>query len=405
MKTVDISVAADVTYEDIAALAIHYPSLTSLSLEVSHRPPDSDTTVHALSSTLRLEKLVLSGFANLTDASLAHISSLPILEVLDLSRSSCNFTSGSIQSMIQACPHLVLKIDIGQGGGFDVLKCIGTHCRYLRVFCASSGIFGGYCTVTTAAVRELVKGCPLLEELRVSYDNSNEALAIIAQFFPRLKLVNLLHGLTDQGLIALSRGCPDLREINVFHPSITDESVLCLAEHCHNMEVVTIQICSTISAHAYITLLKSNPSIKVIVLADCPQIDDQAILAIAQHCPKLTLIMLNGMPHLSVNPLITLVSRCVHLIAVTLIGCKVSDAFIDAIALHCKRMHSVSIWECSRLTERSLLTLLTHCRYLTNISFDHCGVDLNYELRSKLQICLGTRRLAISIDRVKVTLP
>lgn len=135
-----------------------------------------------------LEKLTLYGFTSLSDSSLASISTLNVLSELNLS-SGDSFSSAGVQSLIQARGNLeVLKIDVSEGSVSDTLRCLGTYCPHLRVLHTAMDA-----TVTLTAVKALVQGCPLLEELNIGdyLSNDDEVIAAIAEFCPRLRCINL----------------------------------------------------------------------------------------------------------------------------------------------------------------------------------------------------------------------
>ena len=132
-----------------------------------------------------------------------------MLKELDLLTGD-RFSNAATQSLIHARPNLVvLKINVHLGN--HVMACIGTHCRHLRVLYITLHVI-----ITPAAVRDLVQGCPLLEDLDFydSVSNADKVITAVAEFCHRLRHTNLVPELSDQGLIALSRGCPDLRDFD-----------------------------------------------------------------------------------------------------------------------------------------------------------------------------------------------
>ena len=119
-------------------------------------------------------------------------------------------------------------------------------------------------------------------------------IAVIAEFCPRLRHTNIVPEISCQSLIALSRGCPDLRDFETYNPFISDESILSLVEHCHQLETITFHDNIQISSEPLSALLRVNPCLTSVTLYHCPRVDNEAILALAQHCPKLESLYLES---------------------------------------------------------------------------------------------------------------
>lgn len=180
-----------------------------------------------------LQKLILFRATSLTDTSLSHLLALAGLKELDLSACG-SFTSTALQGLIRARPYLeLLKIKVSVGSLDDLLRCIGSYCSYLKGLRIVSDDYA-----TVASLRVLAQGCPLLEELALffSHADDDDAVAILAEFFPRLRCTDMALTATNKGLIALSRGCPDLRRVGIFNPHVTDAAILSLAKNCHQLK-------------------------------------------------------------------------------------------------------------------------------------------------------------------------
>ena len=104
--------------------------------------------------------------------------------------------------------------------------------------------------------------------------------------------------------------------------SLTDASVVALAEHC--MHLISVKFVS------------------------CVRITDASVLALAENCPHLTNADFNFCEHLT-------------------------DASVVALAEHCPHLTSVQFWRCEQLTDTSVVALAEHCPHLTHIDFGGCS--------------------------------
>lgn len=335
-----------------------------------------------------LYKLCLMGLSEITDLSLSYISSLVNLVELDISSleiidtDSSGMTSDGLQSLVKARPSIqVLKCNIEEGDVDSFLECVGTHCTHLRVLVVETGeeIAGA----EHAAVIALVQGCPLLEELDIDeYSPNDDVLYTLSEHCPRLKRIDTYKyesaAFTDLGLIAMSRGCPDLTQLHLHDaPDIADATILSFAEHCHKLDSFALSNNQLITSPAMCALLKANPGITAIEVTSCTLIDDKLILAIAQHCPKVKLLRVLGCQRSSAESLYTLARGCRSLVDIFIVNSTITDAFVDILTHHCMRLRTIYLSDCPNITERTLATLLESGKHLTSIVISFCALYVN----------------------------
>ena len=384
------------------------PNLISLSLEeVDDEYTATSQAVHSIAKSCpRLEKLTLSDICRLKDKSGYYISSQCHLRELDLSECDGNLTDG-IHSVVEKCPQLeVLKFQSFRHID-SIIRCAGNKCPSLRVFICAG------CYVTHAAVVALVQGCPLLEELDLGYYNaSDEVMHAVADNCPRLKVFNMgvkSDGLlTDQGLIALWRGCPDLIQLILLNKqAVTEATLLSFAEHCHKLQMVRVKHKSLACSSALCVLLASNPGLNSVTL-DCSGLIHEVIVALAHACTKLETLSLEDCSHLTAEPLGMFFNRrcSFSLKHVHLANCTcVSDTHIDTLAHHCTRLESLSLNNCPNVTECSLASLFEFGKRLKTISMYGC--DLHESDSLSRYYTSGTRkgygrsgpRISVNLER------
>ena len=236
------------------------------------------------------------------------------------------------------------------------------------------------CYVTHAAVVALVQGCPLLEELDLGYYNaSDEVMYAVAGNCPRLKVFNMgvkSDGLlTDQGLIALSRGCPDLTQLDILNKqAVTEAALLTFAEHCHKLQAIRIKHKTLTCYTALCLLLASNPGLNSVTLDCSGLIRDEVILALAHACRKLEVLELHDCSHVTADLIGDLFTRCTSLRHVYLTTCGIADAHVDTLVRRCTRLENVALRACPNITERSLASLLEWGKCLTEITMFCCDL-------------------------------
>ena len=369
-----------------------WPSLTSLTLS-GHYGGMTDEDVRVIVERCPLlSKLCLLGSSEITDLSLSYILSLVNLIELDMSSLDNYYTDGSgmtsegLQSLVNARPSIqVLKCLLEQGGIDSFLRCVGTYCLQLRVLVVEKNEEIAGCS--HAAVIALVQACPLLEGLEIDgYSPNDGVLYAISERCAHLSRLGMLlyepAAFTDQGLIALSRGCPGLIHLHLHDaPDITDAAIMSFAEHCHQLESLDLDGNHLITSQAICALLKANPGITSIEVSDCTFLDDNVILTLAHYCPKLRILSMLCCVSLSIEPLYTLARSCRSLVDVIIAVSVINDEFIDILTQRCKGLQKIRLYECPNITGYTLGILLLSGMSLTHISIYRCGLHANDMLR------------------------
>ena len=258
-----------------------------------------------------------------------------------------------------------------------------------------------------ASVISIVQGCPLLEELDLGDSLNDEVLVAMGESCRYLKSIRVRQcyeqtaTFTDQGLIALSQGCPYLELHFYAANSITGEAILCFAEHCYKLECVMLTDNDLITTDAMCSLIKANPGITSMVLRNCNLDGDQVVSALARYCVKLETLSMLGPQLLSEAALLALVTRC-HALDYLLISpshSDISDAFVDAMMQQCRRLRRVYFGGCPNLTEKSVTSLLTDGKYLTEIRLFDCDLSETDSISRHYTLTRNGSGLCVDLQR------
>ena len=392
LKIIDMLIS-EIENDDFINMLTLCPNIVSLSLS-GNDWEKTDEIVKAITDLCpHLTKLELTDAGSITDTSLSYISSLMHLVELNISTLSSfiseqpTISSIGLQSMIQACCKLeVLKCKVYEGSVDEFFITIGIYCQRLRVF--SCDMLDGFNDGPShAAVVALIRGCSQLEEVDIEdYCPNDAVLQALSEACPHLRRMYCFSYdpdvFTDLGLIALSRGCPNLTELSLRNaPSVTDDAILSFAEHCHELEMINISHNHHITSITLCSLLKSNPRITAVELTDCQLVDDDVILTLTQYRPKLKFLGVIDCARLTEGPLTSLVLRCRFLEDVSITdSTAITDTLVDLLARYSKRLQTIYLCRCPHITGDSVASLLEEGRYLTYIYIDNCALQASDDL-------------------------
>ena len=380
LRVVDLEIAGTVGLDLFIKSC---PKLVSLSLSGEYFRA-TDALVRTLVNHCPLvERLSFSGWTGLTDISLITIRSLLHLRDLMLPYGE-GLTWSGMQKFVKNSPNLeVFHFVIHQGSVDEVLRCLSLFCPRLRAFhCYKNA-------VTHDAVVALLQGCPLLEEVVIDeYSPNDQVLCTVAEYCSKMRLFSFNYlspdPFTDRGLIALSLGCPGLTElhINCSNP-VTDDAILCVAEHCHKLVTLKVDPDASISSQSVCAVIKANPGLTRVSFTHCLNNDYRCLVALA-NCPNLKSVQITYMERISKASYKLFTTNCRNLEKIDFCYCDISDALIDDIARHSRHLQQVVICLCRKITQRSILSLLMHSKNLRQLYAADCNIVITSELRHRL---------------------
>ena len=411
LRVVDLDsyVNHDISRLEMTSFISNCPQLVSLSLS-GDVDWISDTTVKSIADHCpRLEKLTLSCGDGITDLSVSYLLSLSHLRELDIMFCP-GLTIAGLQILVSSLPNIEsLCFDIGDKTDKDpdpiaIFQSIGSLCPCLRVLRCSSLVTSVY---DDSSIMPLFAGCPLLEEFEVQLAGeqspNDQVLCALGSSCPRLKRVELGYheaDFTDQGLIALSRGCPDLTDLGLHHASnITDTAILSFAERCHKLKSICIAKNNIITSRAVCALLEANPGITSISLGEGRLLNEEVLQYLAQHCLNLMYLRLVGPLHLTEAMLSSLFTCCTRLTNLHLETAEnVTDALIETLILHCKRLVQIHVSGCPNVTGLAVSHLVRLGKRLTWIHLTYCNLSMTDEF-SRYYAMLDSRYTNAATDK------
>eukprot|EP01034_Spumella_vulgaris_P025871 gene25871-32375_t len=205
--------------------------------------------------------------------------------------------------------------------------------------------------LTDNSIRIITKHCTKLVELDIHLcpELTDAALEFVAPRNPALGTINLscLNKITDVGVLAISKYCPDFVAGNFNGVSVTDKSIIALAQNCPKMARVT-------------TKMNSN-------------ITDAAMEAIAQHLPHYESI---GLGALNLGFFGSMVGLGVvgggMMQGLPEFVCPVTSSSLNAVAVNCAKMHTFDLSNCSDI-DGTVRLIAERCPLLKRLFISKSG--------------------------------
>ena len=237
--------------------------------------------------------------------------------------------------------------------------------KRLVLFCA--------CKLTDAAVEAIVEHCPDLEKLPLpGWDLLTDKALLALAKLKGLKSLHLTGNLsyTNSSIANIVRNNPGMRSISLtLHANARyDVRVFrCVAGYCDNLKYLKIQ-----ASHSALTDI---PSDTTGLLTKLPT--DEDLVPLIRTCPLLETLDVDGSSKLTERILIELSSHCPKLTSVKLGGYHtdaahmlITDEGIAALAAGCPKLDTLKVGACMELTDQGIFSLAQHCKSLTHFSLE-----------------------------------
>ncbi len=305
-------------------------------LELSTRCAIDEATAAALAASCpELNTLRLSGGGSLPAESCRALALSPRLRTLELYDVGEGGGHGGLRALLAGCV-LLESLALGSTAWPDdaAAVAVGATCprlRELRV-CSATGVTG---------LSALARGCPLLERLclEACLPDSDATLAALAVACPRLHTVDVAGALSDAAFVALVSACPLLRALRISGcEGVTNTTLVAVGAHATKLNHLCVQGCRGVTDEGMCAVARGCPQLRTISLArtgatdvsiwamatmcrelrsvdasDCLVESDETMRAMALGCAHLSSFFVSAGAGVTVAALVSVVERCRHL--------------------------------------------------------------------------------------------
>ncbi|GFQ02317.1 protein transport inhibitor response 1 [Phtheirospermum japonicum] len=319
-----LKVNDSITLDQLQRLLVHAPRLTELGTGSFMQELTTSQYVEIESAFNKLKNLrALSGLWDVTGHLYFLYGACAGLTFLNLSEA--NLQSGELAKLLVHCPNLrrLWVIDTVQDKG---LEAVGSS-------------------------------CPLLEELRVFPLNPYD-------LDPR-------HGVTEQGFLSVSLGCPNLRYVLYFCRRMTNAAVISIVQNCPNF------------THFRLCIL--NPG-QPDFLTNGPM--DEAFAAVVKTCPNLRRLSVSGLLTDTTFEYIGNYAKNLETLSVAFAGN--GDRGMQCVLEGCRKLRKLEIRDCP-FGNDALLSGIERYEMMRSLWMSACNVTMR-----------GCRLLAREMPRLNV---
>ncbi|XP_031372171.1 EIN3-binding F-box protein 1 [Punica granatum] len=205
-------------------------------------------------------------------------------------------------------------------------------------------------------------------------------LRAVARGCPNLQVLSLWNVpcIGDEGLVEIAKGCPHLEKLDIRHcHSITDRCLVALAKGCPNLTEVTIESCRKVSNEGLQTLAKCCLNLKSVSVKDCPLVGDQGIAGLVSNASfVLTKLKLQGLnvTDLSLAVIGHYGKQVTELVLENLSNVSERGFWVMGNGHGLQKLRSLSVSSCQGVTDLGFDSIAKGCPNLKQLSVRRCSV-------------------------------
>ncbi|URD76169.1 LRR [Musa troglodytarum] len=323
----------NISDESLQAVGSYCSSLEQLALYSFQRFTDSDQSLEAIArGCTKLTNLEINGCHNIGTSGLEYIGRL--------------------------CPY--------------VFHLVVPH--YLRVFPILFEVLRGlvelsllYCPrMGNSALREVGRGCSLLKALHLVDCSSinDDGISAVAQGCRSLRKLHVrrCYEVGDKGIISVGENCKLLTDLSLrFCDRVGDEALVAVAEGC-SLKHLNVSGCHLITDTGMTAIARGCPDLVNLDISVLQSIGDMALAELGHGCPLLKDIVLSHCRQITDVGLAHLVTGCSRLETCHMVYCPlVTGAGVATVVSSCANIKKVLVekWKVSQRTLRRACSILS----------------------------------------------
>ncbi|XP_047331856.1 EIN3-binding F-box protein 2-like [Impatiens glandulifera] len=107
---------------------------------------------------------------------------------------------------------------------------------------------------------------------------------------------DLVNGVSDAGLSAISHYCHSLRVLSLWNtPLVGDQGLLAIANECPLLENIELSHCTRISNYGLASIAEYCPNLIYLTIESCPRINDLGIISLVQSASRLRKLKIHSL--------------------------------------------------------------------------------------------------------------
>ncbi|EXX58322.1 uncharacterized protein OCT59_020423 [Rhizophagus irregularis] len=292
-----------------------------------------------------------------------------VLNTTHLEITFCHSLSDKkIRSIVEMFPnivHLDFKDSIGFG---DKSAESYPNLRYLNLWDAQAITDKGLCAI--------IGSCRKLEHLNISYceNISDKSLFAITENCRDLQEFHFAKArwITDKSISCIINSCPNLRNLDIACSKGDVKDASMLIQRCLSIEYLDFSGAMALwNDELIIAIIKGSPNLRHLEI-DGNDITDKVTEALAHSCHKLEYLDLGCCDFVSEPSICNVIRSCLKLQHLNLSHCNITSTTIKEIARSCLSLKILDLEGCENISKKAMDQLNPNIN-IENFDEDYCS--------------------------------
>ncbi|KAM3227666.1 hypothetical protein ACQJBY_059426 [Aegilops geniculata] len=206
-------------------------------------------------------------------------------------------------------------------------------------------------------------------------------------------------GVTDQGLLAVARGSPNLCSLALWDvPLVTDAGLAEIAAGCPSLERLDITSCPLITDKGLAAIAQGCPNLVSLTMEACSGVGNEGLRAIGRCCLKLQAVSIKNCVHVGDQGISSLVcSASASLAKIRLQGLNITDASLAVIGYYGKAVTDLTLARLAAVGERGFWVMANAAglQKLRCMSVTSCLGVTDLAITCIAKFCPGLKQLCL----------
>lgn len=188
--------------------------------------------------------------------------------------------------------------------------------------------------------------------------------------------------LTDKGLHAIAKSCPELRHLEIQGcANVTNTALFEVVSYCVNLEYLDVTGCPCVTCIRLTDKLLAQataPHLRQIYLryldmTDCTALDDPGLTTISTYCTQLQYLFLRRCVRIGDQGVQALCNNCTNLRELSVSDCKrLTDYGASEISKLSENLRYLSVAKCDKVSDVAIIQIARGCRKLRYLNVRGC---------------------------------
>lgn len=225
------------------------------------------------------------------------------------------------------------------------------------------------------------------------------AITILSSTCKNIEILNLKQcvKLTDKSFVQIGANLNKIISLNLESCNIGDEGLDAISQGCPNIEAIELSWCQKLTSKSLTNFLKVVANLKHFSAKGLDIVNDAVVKELSTNCKNLLSVNLKNCKSITDEGVISIANNCPQLRHLCISHCKLlTDASLIALGQKTNDLYVLESSRCSNFTDAGFIALSKGCPNLVRLDLEECSRITDLTLQHLASNCVNLRHLTLS---------